>query len=73
MRKIFIFTLIAFVTSILFIYCNSKENDTTKLTSEKSHESEKIKIAPPTIDEIIENGVPNDSNKIKEGVSYETD
>ena len=73
MRKIFIFASIAFVTSILFIYCNSKDNDTTKLTSEKSDESEKIKIAPPTIDEIIENGVPNDSNKIKEGVSYETD
>jgi len=49
----------------LFIYCNSNENDTTKLTSEKSHELEKIKIDPPTIDEIIENGVPNDSNKIK--------
>ena len=73
MRKIFIFASIAFLTSILFVYCNSNENDSTELSSENSITKETRNIDPPTIDEIIEKGIPNDSNKIKEGISYETD
>ena len=57
----------------MFVYCNSKENVSKELSSKNSIIEETIKIHPPTIDEIIEKGIPNDSNKIKEGISYETD
>ena len=73
MRKIFIFASIAFVSSILFIYFYSNENSSDEGLSENSIIKDTIKIEPPTIDEIIEKGVPVDSVKIKKGISYETD
>ena len=73
MRKIFILASIAFFTSVLFVYFNSNKSDTSEFSNDNSVNRDIIKIVSPTIDEIIEKGVPNDSNKIKKGISYETD
>ena len=73
MRKIFILASIAFFTSILFVYFNSNKSDTSEFSSDNSVNRDIITIVSPTIDEIIEKGVPNDGIKIKEGISYETD
>lgn len=72
MRKIFFLAFVTFVVSILFIYCNSSEKKENVIETEVITKDTEI-LAPPTIDEIIEEGIPNDSINIKEGISFETD
>lgn len=73
MRKIFFLASIAFVVSILFVYYNSPTGSTENSSTGNKIQKESIVTKPPTIDEIIENGIPNDSTESKEGVSFETD
>ena len=71
MRKYFLpTTLLLFISSIL-IFCNTAtENDTT---NEDEVTVDTVKIIPPTINEIIEDGIPQDSIEFSDGISYETD
>jgi len=71
MRKYFYpVTLLLFISSIL-IFCNtSTEHDSTK---EDLVIVDTVKIIPPTINEIIEDGIPQDSIEFSDGISYETD
>ena len=50
-----------------------RKRDLQNYPPENPVNQDSIKTVPPTIDEIIEKGIPNDNNKIKEGISYETD
>ena len=72
MRKIFFLASITFIVSVLFFYYNSPTDPTeNSITDNKTHE-DTIVIKPPTIDEIIKNGIPNDNTERKEGVIFET-
>ena len=73
MRKIFFLASIAFIVSILFVYYNSPTDSTENSITDNKIQKESIVTKPPTIDEIIENGIPNDSTESKEGVIFETD
>jgi len=72
MRKIFFLASVSFVVSILFIYYNSSEKG-ENVTEKEVITEDTVILTPPTIDEIIEEGIPNDSINIKEGISFETD
>lgn len=72
MRKIFFLAFVSFVVSILFIYYNSSEKE-ENVTEREVVTEDTVILTPPTIDEIIEEGIPNDSINIKEGISFETD
>jgi len=71
MRKIFFLTTLTFIISILFVYCNSSSSSSEN-TVEIAIVEDTI-IPPPTINDIIEDGIPNDTSKVSTGISYETD
>ena len=62
MRKIFFLASIAFIVSILFVYYNSPTDSTENSITDNKIQKESIVTKPPTIDEIIENGIPNVTN-----------
>ena len=71
MRKYYpLITLLLFI-SIVFIFCDSTTTNNT--ADQEDVKVELIIIPEPTVDEIIENGIPNDTSVFNEGISYETE
>lgn len=79
MTKIFyvIIIIIIIVSSIFIIGSiadkDRGENIKKELFEEEEEDDDTIIIHTPTIDEIIKNGVPNDTSKYEEGIVYKTD
>ena len=66
-----IFTIIVLI--LIFLgSCIKTNQDNTKETN-LTDKKDTIIIPPPTINEIIENGIPEDTTNFSDGISYETD
>ena len=72
MRKIFFRISTLILISIIFIYCDFSTSSSSN-NEEISNSEDTLVIITPTIDEIIIDGIPNDTTQFKKGISYETD
>ena len=72
MRKILFKIIAIFIISAILIYCNT-DSTNIKGTNNSPETLNTIKVIPPTIDEIIVDGIPNDTTQFEIGIRYETD
>ena len=72
MRKLLTIISIALLIIILYIYCNDKENSTLDVTVNNIVNTDTTTFIPPTIDYIIEKGVPKNNKENEDSVIYET-
>ena len=72
MRKLITIISIALLIIILYIYCNDKENSALEITENNIVSTDTTTFIPPTIDDIIEKGVPKNNKENEDSVIYET-
>jgi len=73
MRKTFLLAITTFIAIILFIYYNTSITEEQNTSSENLFKYDTVLTIYPTIDEIISDGIPNDSLDIRQGISFETE
>ena len=72
MRKLLTIISIALLIIILCVYCNDKDSSKQDKTIKNVVNTDTTTFVPPTIDEIIEKGVPKNNKKNEDSVIYET-
>ena len=72
MRKLLTIISIALLIIILCVYYNDKDSSTQDKTIKNVVNTDTTTFIPPTIDEIIEKGVPKNNKKNEDSVIYET-
>ena len=72
MRKLLTIISIALLIIILCVYCNDKESSKQDKTIKNIVNTDTITFIPPTIDEIIEKGVPKNNKENEDSILYET-
>jgi len=72
MRKLLTFVTTTLLIIILYVYCDDKGSSKQDNTVNNVVNTDTTTFIPPTIDEIIEKGVPKNNKENKDSIIYET-